>query len=232
MTRTLIASLLTSLVVTGSAAASQANPPATQTRPPAQTPPPTTTTPPPQTTAPPPLLPPQTPAKPATPPPPFPADAKVAFVSLQAVVGESKLGKAGSTQMQDLGEKMKAELSGTQKKIADLQKEIQQGQGVLNSSVLLTKQSQLEQANRDLQHQQDNWQARITEFNGQLLSSFSEKVVPIVEELRIEKGLWVIFAVQDNEGSGLAVLAANPGLDLTAEVVKRLDAKFPGPAGK
>src|SRR5262245_52590976 len=109
MTRILIASALTTVLVTGSAAAYQANPPATQTKPPAQTPPPTN---PPQTTTPPPLLPPgqTTPAKPATPPPPFPAEAKVAFVSLQAVVSESKLGKAGSNQMKTLADQRNSEI--------------------------------------------------------------------------------------------------------------------------
>jgi Skp family chaperone for outer membrane proteins len=225
MTRILIASVLTSVVAVGSAAA-QTNPPAGQTRPPTQTPPPQT---PPPTTTPPPLVP-QT-AKPPAPAVPFPADAKVGFVALQSVVNDSKLGKAGTAQINDLGEKMKTEVGAMQKKIADLQKEIQQGQGVLSTSAIQLKASQLDQSNRDLQHLQDNWQAKLQEAQEQLLNGFSEKVVPIVEEIRVEKGLWVIFAVQGADG-GLAVLAANPGLDLSPEVVKRLDAKFPGPAGK
>jgi len=220
MTRILIASLLTSVVVVGSAAA-QTNPPATQ-NPPARPP---ATTPPPQT--PPPLVPP----KPAAPVVPFPADAKVGFVALQQVVSESKLGKVGQAQMQPLADNMKAEVGGLQKKISDLEKEIQQGSGVLANSVLQGKVSQRDQLNRDLQHLQDNWQAKADDFQQQLLAGFSEKVVPIVEELRAEKGLWVIFAVQGADG-GLAVLAANPGLDLSPEIIKRLDLKYPGTAGK
>lgn len=226
MTRMLIACALTTVLAAGSAAAYQTPPPATQTRPPAQTTPPPQT--PPATQTPPPLVP-QTPPKPAV---PFPADAKIGFVNLQMVVQDSKLGKVGSTQMKTLGDQMNGELGTAQKKITDLQKEIQSGQGVLSAASLQAKNSQLEQLGRDYQHLQDNWQAKVNEANSQLLSGFSEKVVPIVEELRTEKGLWVIFAVQDSEGGGLAVLAANPGLDLTPEVVKRLDAKFPGPAGK
>src|SRR5262245_35782854 len=117
MTRILIASALTTVLVTGTAAAYQTNPPATQ-KPPAQTPPPTT---PPQTTTPPPLVPPGQTTKPATPPPPFPAEAKIGFVSLQAVVSESKLGKAGSNQMKTLADQRNAEIGAAEKKIADLQ---------------------------------------------------------------------------------------------------------------
>jgi len=221
----LIACALMTVLAAGSAAAYQTQPP--PTRPPGQTTPPPTTPPatPPQTTPAPPLMPP----KPAV---PFPADPKVGFVNLQLVVQESKLGKVGSGEMKKLGDQMNTELTSAQKKITDLQKELQTGAGVLSATSLQMKQSQLEQLGRDFQHLQDNWNAKVQEFNKQLLEGFSDKVVPIVEEVRTEKGLWVIFAVQDGEGGGLAVLAANPGLDLTAEIVKRLDAKHPGTAGK
>ena len=38
----------------------------------------------------------------------------------------------------------------------------------------------------------------------------------------------MIFAVQNSEGGGLAVASYNPGVDLSMEVVKRLDAKVAG----
>ena len=39
------------------------------------------------------------------------------------------------------------------------------------------------------------------------------------EELRKERGLWIIFALGDNSN----IAAAHAGLDLSAEIVKRLD---------
>jgi Skp family chaperone for outer membrane proteins len=222
MTRMLIASALMTVLAAGSAPANQTTPP--PAKPPAQTPPST----PPTTGNPPPLMQ-QTPPKPAA---PFPADSKVGFVNLQTVVSDSKLGKSGSAQMKTLADSMNSELTSAQNKITALQKEIQNGQsGLLSAGALQAKQSQYEQLGRDFQHLQDNWQAKINDANKNLLESFSEKVVPIVEEIRTERKLWVVFAVQDSEGGGLAVLAADPGLDLSPEVVKRLDAKFPGTAG-
>jgi Skp family chaperone for outer membrane proteins len=223
MTRMLIASALMTVLAAGSAAAYQTTPP--PAKPPATQTPPTA---PPTTGNPPPLMQ-QAPPKPAV---PFPADSKVGFVNLQSVVSDSKLGKAGSAQMKTLADSMNSELTSAQNKITALQKEIQSGQGgLLSAAALQSKQSQYEQLGRDFQHLQDNWQAKINDANKNLLESFSEKVVPIVEEIRTEKKLWVVFAVQDSEGGGLAVLAADPGLDLSPEVVKRLDAKFPGTAG-
>jgi Skp family chaperone for outer membrane proteins len=216
-TRILLATALTTVLATGTTDAYQTvppvKPPATQTPPPAQTPPP--------------LLP--TAPKPAAPVLPFPPDAKIAFVSLQMVVSESKLGKLGQAQMADFAKKISDELAVVQKAAADLQKEIQSG--VLSTSATDSKKSQLDQLNRDLTHKQEDAQAKLDEFNKQLLEGFSDKVIPIVEALREEKGLWVILGVQDNNG-GLAVLAVNPALDLSPEVIKRLDIKYPGAPGK
>src|SRR3954464_11270123 len=104
MTRLLISSALMTVLAAGSAAAYQTTPP--PAKPPAQNPPTT----PPQTTTPPPLMQP----KPAV---PFPAEAKVAFVNLQSVVADSKLGKAGSAQMKQLADQMNSELTSAQNKI-------------------------------------------------------------------------------------------------------------------
>ena len=47
------------------------------------------------------------------------------------------------------------------------------------------------------------------------------------EAIRVEKNLWVIFAIPPQQGDtppGLQVVAAAPGLDLSLEIVKRLNA--------
>jgi hypothetical protein len=46
--------------------------------------------------------------------------------------------------------------------------------------------------------------------------------MPLVEEVRVEKDLWIIFAL----GQDSNIAAAHLGLDLSVELVKRLDAKF------
>src|SRR5260221_7816735 len=80
----------------------------------------------------PPTLPTTTPAKPATPPAapaPFPAEAKFAFVNMQTIVAESKLGKQGQDQMKALHDKNQTALSARGKSIQDLQQQIQSQQG-------------------------------------------------------------------------------------------------------
>lgn len=182
--------------------------------PPVQTPPPTA--PPAGQQPPPPLL-------PTTPKPvpvvPFPPDSKLAFVSMQTVVAESQLGKAGQKTMQTLQDKKAAEMTAKNKQIDTLKKEITSQQGVLSAPALQAKSTELDRLTRELQFAQQDAQAEVDSLNLQLLENFRDKVLPILDAIRNERGLWAIFSVQD---SGAAVW--HPGLDLSMEVVKRLDA--------
>ncbi len=186
------------------------------------------TTPPPATTQKPTPPPAQTPAKPAPPPLPttalpFPPGATIAYVQLQGVIGGSKFGRCGSQIMNDLKAKDQAALAPKQKQIQDLQRQMQSQQGVVS-------QAALTQMQRDLQRLQLEGQALVQQQqtdeenkNQDMLNDFQNKVLPLLEALRKEKGLEFILSA---DGSG-AVLVANAALDLTAEVIKRMDAAHP-----
>lgn len=184
------------------------------------------TQPPAPTTPAPPLPTGQTPAKPAAPavPVPFPEGAKIGFVNMQTIVGESKLGKSGQDEMKALHDKNAASLASKNKAVQDLQQKLDSQRGVLAEAALQQMARDLDRQQRELQTQQQQYQADEQNKNDDLLNNFQEKVLPIIESLRVEKGLWVIFGVQAAEGGGILVASANEGLNLSLEVVKRLDA--------
>ena len=209
---------------------------------PAQTPP--AQTPPAQTPARPPAAPPapapQTPplptqtARPATPPPaplPFPAGAKIGFVNMQLVVAESKLGRTGQERMKILHDANQAKLTLLAKGIQDQQQKISTQTGVVTDAVLQGLNRELSRLQLDAQAAQQRANAEEQNMNDDLLGDFSSKAMPVIDALRTEKDLWFILGVQEpgEGGSGqLIVASANSALDLSVEIVKRLDAKFPG----
>ena len=75
-------------------------------------------------------------------------------------------------------------------------------------------------ATRQLQFQQEQASADFQLLQNQLMDEFGDKVIPIAEEIRKERGLWLILTVGQEQN----VIALHEGLDLTLEVVKRLDA--------
>lgn len=152
-------------------------------------------------------------------PVPFPADAKIGFVNMQYVVAESKLGKSGQERIQALAAKQNLDRVSKNTEIQRLQQEIQAGASVLSAAVLTQKNQEVDRLTREAQFQEQQRQVDLNALNQQLLEDFEQKVLPIVEQVRQEKSLWIILSAGD--GSGIA--AVHPGLDLSVEIVKRLD---------
>ncbi|MEO8069914.1 MAG: OmpH family outer membrane protein [Acidobacteriota bacterium] len=151
---------------------------------------------------------------------PFPADAKIAFVNMQLIVNDSKLGKSGQDKLKALTDKRTTDVTAKNGAIQAKQLEVQNGQNVLTPTVLAQKTSELEALQRELQFMQQQAQTELQNLNEQLLGEFSDRVLPIIEQIRSEKSLLVVFT----SGDGSNVAAINPAIDLSAEVVKRLDA--------
>ena len=169
MTRVTIVIAVSAVLVAGNAMAQT-----TQT-----TPPPTQTTPPPTQTTPPPVTIPQTnPAqqKPTVPPPtpkptpvPFPPEAKVAYIDLQVVVRDSKLGKSGQESMKVLNDKLASQLADQNKEIQALQDKMKTQQGVVSDAVINSMAKELEKMGREAQFIQQDAQVQIDQKNAELL---------------------------------------------------------------
>ena len=72
---------------------------------------------------------------------------------------------------------------------------------------------------KDAERFQQDAQAEINELQQEVQNDFVKKLSPIVEQLAVEKGLHLVFNASE---SGIAWAA--PGLDLTPDVIKKLDA--------
>ena len=176
----------------------------------------------PQTPAPKPATPPQTP--PATapapkPPLPFPADAKIAFVDVNAIAGNSASGKEASKKLQDLNNKKLTELQDKNKQLQALTTKRDQGGSVLNDSARASLDKEIDKLQRDIQFAQTNAQAEMQDLTNELQGEFQKKLIPVIAEIAKEKGLHAVFSIAD---SGAAFYL--PSLDISDEVIKRLDA--------
>jgi outer membrane protein len=186
--------------------------------PPAQTPPPKPQTPPAQ---PPATQPPATApaAKPPTPPVPFPQDSKIAFVDVQAVASNSTVGKDATKKLSDLTAKKSAEIADKNKQLQAAQTKLQQGGAVLNDTARALLEKEVDRLQREIQFANTNAQAEVTDLQNDLQGDFQKKLVPIIEEIAKEKGLYVVFTAE----AGVAFV--HPGLNISEEVIKRLDSK-------
>ena len=153
---------------------------------------------------------------------PLPTGAKIAFVNLQVVFSESELGKAGQARWKMFNDKLFAGLSARDKEIQGLTDKIKTQQSVAGDAVLAAWNQDLARLQREAQFARQEAQIQSDQLQQDVLAEFSKKVQPVIDALRVEKGLHAIVGVQ-GDGSGMTLLSSDPGMDLSAELIKRLN---------
>lgn len=163
----------------------------------------------------------------AKPPAPFPEGAKFAFIDIQAVASNSAEGKAATAKLDELRKKKNAELVAKQTSLKALQDKLNAGGSVMNDQARSQLEKDIEKGRRDLEFAQTDAQTEVTDLTNELQGQFQEKLNPVIEQLRVDKGLLMIFSIRDS-----GVVSAEPGLDLSSEIIKRFDAAAKAPVKK
>jgi outer membrane protein len=191
------------VLVAGLAAAQQ---------PPVQQPPPAK---PPVATAP------QPPVKPAAAAPApevkFPEGARFAYVNIQRIAGESVEGKASSARLEALRAKKASDLNDRNRQVEALQ--AKQKSSVMSEDARAQVQRDLDKLQVEITRMTQDAQQELQDMQNELQLEFQRKVGPIITQVATEKSIQLLFSQGD---SGL--VWADPGLDLTLDVIRRFDA--------
>jgi Skp family chaperone for outer membrane proteins len=177
-----------------------------------------------QKPAPPPTAPPAAVASAQQPPRPFPEGAKVAFVDIQAIASNSVEGKSASSKLDAFRKKTNDALVAKSTSLKAMQDKLSSGGSVMNDQARSQLEKEIEKGQRELQFAQQDAQTELTDMTNQLQAEFQEKLNPVLEQVRAEKGLLMIFSIRDS-----GIIAVDVGLDLSAEVVKRFDSAVKTP---
>lgn len=179
---------------------------------------------PPQPTAPAPTTPVAAPAVPAA-PAVFPAGAKIAYIDFQRVAMESLDGQSFSAKINALVSKKQAEGGEKAKQLQLNQQKLAQSGAVMSDAARSQLEKDIERQTREGERFQQDAQAEIQELQQELQLEFQKKIMPVVQQVFTEKSLQVLLSRSD-----AGIVLADPGLDLTGDVVKKLDAMAPKPA--
>ena len=158
------------------------------------------------------------------PPRPFPEGAKIAFVDIQAIASTSVEGKSATTKLDAFRKKTQDALVAKNTSLKAMQDKLASGGSVMNDQARAQLEKEIEKGQRELQFAQQDAQSELTDMQNQLQAEFQDKLNPVLEQVRAEKGLLMIFSVRD-----AGIIAVDLGLDLSGEVVKRFDAAAKAP---
>jgi outer membrane protein len=185
---------------------------------PAQTPPKPAA---PQAPAPAPAAPPAAAPAPA-PPREFPAGAKIAYVVLQRIANESADGRVATTRIQALQQKKAAELNDKQKALTTAQQKLDKEGSVMSLNAQGDLQKQIERLNLEVQRFTQDAQQEVQELQQQLQTEFQQRLEPVLQAVAQEKGLQFVF-----NGPDAGLVWADSALDISTDVIRRLDAAKP-----
>jgi Skp family chaperone for outer membrane proteins len=148
----------------------------------------------------------------------FPAGARFGFLDFQRVASDSISGKLATRILEELRTKKLTEIEGQGKELQALTS--RRDSGVVSGPALLQISKDVDKLQRAIQFSQENAQAEIRQLQSELQIDFEKRVTPVVEEIAKEKGLHAVFAADP-----AIALYINPDLDISGEVIKRLDAQ-------
>ena len=165
--------------------------------------------------------PPPAPAQPPA-PRPFPQGAKVAYVVVQRIANESADGRVSTTRIQALQQKKAAELTNKQTQLASLQAKLEKEGSVMSASAAGDLQKQIEKINVEVQRFTQDAQAEVQELQQNLQGEFQQRLEPVLQVVAAEMGLQFIF-----NGPDAGLVWADAALDISSEVIKKLDSAKP-----
>ena len=155
-------------------------------------------------------------------PAPFPPGAKIAFVDFQRVAAESVEGQISTVKINALVTKKQTEGADKAKSLQANQQKLAQSGSVMSDAARTALEKDIERQQREGERFQQDAQAEINELQQELQLDFQKKILPLVQQVREEKGLQILFSRAD-----AGIVSWDPGIDVTADVIKKLDAITP-----
>ncbi len=143
---------------------------------------------------------------------------RLAYVSPQRAFAMSADGKAAEGRLAALEAERSKEIAARSARLKEMESALQQGAGVLGDTARRQREIEVERFQIDTKRFIEDAQAEFLGVQRNLESSFFTKLRPALESVAKERNL--LFVI--NEDAGLLAWA-NPTLDITADVVTRLN---------
>jgi len=149
---------------------------------------------------------------------------KVAVVDFERAVVESAEGKKASDKFQATFQAKQTDLEKRQKDIDDQTKKLQNGARTLSDAAKSELQRDIDRKNTDLQRLNQDAQKELQTLRDELLRPIAERATAILNQLAAQEAYTIVVDVSNPQTN---VVYSNPKNDITADLIKRIDAAAP-----
>ena len=151
------------------------------------------------------------------------AATKFGFIETMRIVYETDEGKTEISKVQEFINKKQSDFDGKKADLDKLTEQYQAQQRNLNPETREEMEKAIQNKDKDLKRFQEDTQAEIDRQRDGILGKLGQKVQSLIDDYARENGFAAIFV----RGQTQAFVA--PNLDVTDEIIKRYNQKFPGP---
>jgi Skp family chaperone for outer membrane proteins len=154
----------------------------------------------------------------------FPEGTRFGYIDIQRIAAESVMGQTLNTQVLALQQARVDELNERNLALQASQQKLEAGGGVLSALALTQLQREIERQQLDLQRFSEDAQVEVQALQDELFADFEQRLSPVIQTVFEQRDLLMLF---DAAATGL--ILANPGLDLTADVIEGFNQANPAP---
>ena len=148
----------------------------------------------------------------------------IAVVDFERAIVESAEGKKSSDKFNASVQAKQADLEKKQREIEDLQKKLQAGTRTLSDSAKADIQRDIDRRNTELQRVNEDAQKEMQALRDELLRPIAQVATQILNGMAAEQGYTLVIDSSNPENN---LVFVNPKNDITAELVKRINAATP-----
>jgi outer membrane protein len=145
---------------------------------------------------------------------------KVAIINSQAAVIETAEIKKAQTELEAKYRPRQAQVEKVQKEIADIQQQLQAGQGKLNPQAEQDLQIRGQRKQRELQRLGEDLQGDVDRERNEILGRTGQRMQDIVKKMAEERGYDMVVDVSNT-------VYYKPALEITKEATAAYDKAFP-----
>jgi Skp family chaperone for outer membrane proteins len=144
---------------------------------------------------------------------------KVGAINLSYVARTCKAGKEGLARIDEAARKKASEVDAKAVELQNAQAAVQKAGLGLSERAVADLQRAFEKSRVELDRMQQDAKTEIESMQTQFELEFRAKLAPAIEEVSKEKGLQFVFGLEQ-----AAIIWFSPAVDISDDVVKRLDA--------
>lgn len=148
------------------------------------------------------------------------AQLKVAIINSQAAVIDTAEIKKAQAELEAKYKPRQAQIEAVQKEIADLEQQLQAGQGKLTPQAAQDIQIRGQRKQRDLQRMGEDLQGEVDRERNEILGRSGQRMQDVVKKIAEERGYDVVVDTSNT-------VYYKPGLEITKDATAAYDKAYP-----